>query len=428
MEKKKLEEVFYIAELIIRQKEERCSAEELLRLEEWINREDTNARLYQQILAGIRLSEDLQAAEGYDTEAMARRVFSRAGLVFPPGNIQEEGHPLSNTGKWRSLQWVAAAAVLGLLLIGAVWLLMQHTTGKQHHNGLVANGVHTSPGSRKPLLTLGNGTVITLDSTINGVIARQGSMNVVQAINGQLTYLPAGTSGVGVAQYNTITVPRGGNYELILSDSTYVHLNAASSLTYPTVFTGGERTVRLSGEAYFEVKRRPVAGGKGNMPFSVKILRPDKVDAEVKVLGTHFNIHAYGDEAMVRTTLAEGAVVVRKDNNEVRIRPGQEVVFTVSSAPVVKPADLEAALAWKYGRFLFKLADVREVMRMVARWYDVDVIYEGDLSDIHFSGDMLRKERLRDVLDILEADGRLHFKINGTQVLVSKSTNHHSSR
>lgn len=261
------------------------------------------------------------------------------------------------------------------------------------------------PGSNKAILTLGDGSKIILNDAKNGTLAKQGNANVVKLTNGQLAYDKTGILTSKVLN-NTMTTPRGGQYKLTLPDGTDVWLNAASSITYPTSFTGKERTVSISGEVYFEVAKDK------NKPFYVK-----SGDQTIEVLGTHFNVMAYKDEDEIKTTLFEGSVRISENNSESIIKPGEQARVTKNGGIEISTANVDDALAWKNGYFKFNRVDIKFIMRQLARWYDVDILYEGRIPDDEFVGKIDRSANISQVLRILELD-HVHFRIEGKKIIV----------
>jgi hypothetical protein len=266
------------------------------------------------------------------------------------------------------------------------------------------------PGGNKAVLTLANGATIALDGASNGLLAQQGSINIQKLVNGQLAYSQDTKQGGnnGAAFYNTITTPRGGQYQATLTDGTKVWLNAASSIRFPVGFAENERSVEITGEVYFEVAKN---AGK---PFRVQT-----ATSVVEVLGTHFNVNAYNDEQVVKTTLVEGKVRVNTTGSSVYLKPGQQSsVLQSGKIKVETNADVEEARAWKNGSFQFKSADLKTILRQIARWYDVDIIYKGDVN-LHFTGQLTRNINASKVFEQLELTGEVHFKIDGRTVVVS---------
>lgn len=296
---------------------------------------------------------------------------------------------------------LAAAVVAGMIATGVYVSL----PGKQVAPVAAISTKALLPGSNKAMLTLADGTVIPLDSASNGALARQGNTQVVNR-NGALSYNAGGqTSEV---MYNTVVTPHGGQYQLTLADGSRVWLNAASSIRFPTAFTGRERIVEITGEAYFEIAQQ------ADMPFQVKVH-----DMQVNVLGTSFNIMAYQDEQTVKTTLVDGAVQLKHGNSSSVLKPGlQASLSSRDDHFVIGPADMDQALAWKEGKFRFRNTNIRTIMRQLSRWYDIEVNYQGDVSDIDLTGVISRREEAGKLLKALEATQRVQFEVNGNNVTV----------
>jgi ferric-dicitrate binding protein FerR (iron transport regulator) len=303
-------------------------------------------------------------------------------------------------------KWWAAAAVIIIFASAAIFLLNRKDNNipATNDNKLLANDM--APGGNKAVLTLANGSRITLDSAANGELAVQGKSKVVKLANGRLLY-SVSNGDTATTMYNTMSTPRGGQYQLQLPDGTQVWLNAASSITYPTAFTGNERKVTITGEAYFEVVHNP---GK---PFHVQVNEMD-----VRVLGTHFNINAYRDESSINTTLLEGSVKI-STKYEVVIRPGQQARVSRGgqTIDVVDHTDTDQAVAWKNGLFNFYQSDLQAVMRQLSRWYDVEIKYEGNIQPRRFWGKIQRDLNLSEVLEILK-ETQVHFKLEGKTIIV----------
>lgn len=274
-----------------------------------------------------------------------------------------------------------------------------------------------SPGANKAVLTLANGKKISITDAKDGELARQSGISIKKTADGQLVYTADGSDPVGKNPiYNTIETPRGGQYQVILPDGTKVWLNAASSIKFPTTFSGlANRKVELNGEAYLEVAKNKA------FPFIVKT-----AEQEVEVLGTHFNVNSYNDEEAIKTTLLEGAVLVHLNKNdpgqkEIRLVPGQQSAVYKAGAATVAVVDVNDAIAWKKGYFEFTNENVYQIMRKVARWYDVQVIYEGDIPLSTMEGTMSRFQNVSKILDIMQSTGLLKFKIEGRKIYVSKA-------
>lgn len=311
-----------------------------------------------------------------------------------------------------SIAWVSVAAAVILLLLGTgvffrldkkksvvtVAAVMPQTTALQHD---------AAPGGNKAVLTLADGSSIILDSAHNGALAQQGGTKILKVDAGQLAY-NTGAAANGQIMYNTIATPRGGQYQITLADGTEVWLNAASSLRFPTIFSGSDRDVELTGEAYFEVAKNAV------MPFNVKVN-----NMVVKVLGTHFNIMAYGNEGKVKTTLLEGKVNVTGNGFAADILPGQQaVVDNASGSMKVREVNTALAVAWKNGLFRFRETNIQELMRQVERWYDVDVEYKTPTEGKDYTGIVPRSQNVSALLQMLELTGTVHFKVEGKKITV----------
>jgi len=269
------------------------------------------------------------------------------------------------------------------------------------------------PGHNGAILTLSGGAQYVLDSTEDGRVAKQGQVSILKK-NDRLVY--DGVGSTNEVLYNTLTTPRGRQYRLTLADGTRVWLNAASSLRYPTAFSGSQRRVEVTGEAYFEVAR------DSKHPFVIGTGR----SAEVQVLGTHFNINAYPDEDEWRTTLLEGSVRVTlagTDEKALELAPGQQGVLQGERDIIlIQHADVDAAVAWKNNRFIFDGNDIQEVMRQLARWYDVEVVYRGQPTGEQFIGTIGRFENISSILRMLERTHTVSFSVVGRTVTVMPYT------
>ena len=268
-----------------------------------------------------------------------------------------------------------------------------------------------APETNKAMITLANGQKVYLDSAVNGTLAMQGNVKLVKLANGQIAYQTASGETINEIKYNTLTNPRGSKViDMTLADGSQVWLNAGSSVTYPVAFVGNERRVAITGEAYFEVAHNTA------MPFKVS-----KGEMEVTVLGTHFNVNAYDDESDIKVTLLEGSVKVIKGPStgsglQTVLKPGQQAQVT-NEVKVVNDADLEQVMAWKNGLFNMKGTDLAALMRQVARWYDVQVSYEGPQQQKSFGGSINRDVDLSDVLKALEQYG-IHFRMEKGKVII----------
>ncbi|HEY9261045.1 FecR family protein [Chitinophaga sp.] len=313
--------------------------------------------------------------------------------------------PAAQVRKIRSYRWYYAAAAAAVLLIATIGYLMQPQKTTTPTRPLAAITTDVKPGKNGAVLTLGDGSQVVLDSLNNGVISTQQGTRV-SLRNGQLSY---DASGNVTVSYNTMTTPRGRKFQLQLPDGTNVWMNAASAITYPTAFTGSNRTVTLSGEAYFEV------ASNATLPFIVRINN----ETAVEVLGTHFNISSYPDEANISTTLLEGAVQVNVKQQAKRLQPGQQLEINKTSGVTTlnKQVDTLSVIAWKNGTLSFQDKKLTAIINMIARWYDIDVVYETTPPDMTFVGEIGSDVTLASVLAFLRESG-IHFRLEGRKLIV----------
>ncbi|WP_207515359.1 FecR family protein [Longitalea luteola] len=324
---------------------------------------------------------------------------------------------------WRRTKtWWVAAGTLLLLAAGGFFIFSNKRSVPPIVQTPKPEIKPVTPGGNKALLTLADGSVIVLDSAANGTLSQQGKTIVLKKQDGQLEYRSGNNGNQDVVAWNTISTPRGGQYQVVLPDGTKVWLNAVSSLRFPAGFTGTERVVELTGEAYFEVASLPIAGSGKKMPFKVIIPPPPPAEgiggAQVEVLGTQFNVKAYADEASINTTLLEGAVTMSSQKKRALMKPGHQARVTKDGQMIVdEHADVEEALAWKNGRFQFTDAGVETVMREIARWYDVTIEYAGKIPAEKFEGEIPRNSNIAEVIRILELSN-VFCKIEGRKIIV----------
>lgn len=342
------------------------------------------------------------------SEIDTRLVFSIESAIDQHEMIRGSSRHTGKLVSWRKFYKPVAAAVFFLIAGGIIYYFLQ----SPRQPGLASQTITVPknelvPGTNKAILTLSNNSIVILDDARNGKLAQQGNTEVTKLANGQLVYKPLEGNSAEIL-YNTLTTPRGGQFKLTLPDGSEVWLNAASSITYPTVFVGNERRVEITGEAYFEIAhdaRKPFKVGLNGM--------------EVKVLGTHFNINGYNDENTVKTTLLEGSVSLSKGNAVAMLKPGQQAQLAGNGRlSVVDQVDVEQVIAWKNGYFSFNRADLKSVMRQIARWYDVDIKYEGKIPDRQFGGKIDRNSKASEVLKVLE-ESKVHFRIEDKNIIVT---------
>lgn len=300
----------------------------------------------------------------------------------------------------------AAAASVALLLVSGAWWFLH--SGNERDKVADYSQTVVKPGTQQAMLTLSDGSSVLVDGAARGVLSKDGDMTVLKTDQGNLEYRKD-SEGQASDGRNTLLVPRGSTFKVTLPDGTIAWINSATRMTYPAGNTGSERLVELSGEAYFEVspdKKRPfkvVSGG-----------------TEITVTGTHFNVNAYEDEKDVTTTLAEGQVVVRREMEHAVLKPGQQALSSGSGKLTVRKADVEGSLAWKEGYFVFDDMELRSVMKTIARWYDVEVVYEGDIPPQRFGGTFSKSKDLGGLLSYLGQLSNIHFKQQGKKIMVKQ--------
>lgn len=310
---------------------------------------------------------------------------------------------------------VAAAAILILLATGTFFLLNR----KNHNEIAKINNDQTKPdikpGGNKAVLTLGDNSQIILDNAQNGELAHQGNSKILKLDNGQLAYNLLNEKPTEVF-YNSVTTPRGGQYQLTLSDGSKVWLNAASSIRFPVAFSGKERRIDVTGEVYVKVAHNP------QQPFIASVN-----GMEVLALGTEFNINSYNDDENISATLIDGMVKVSTirqapgDKSNVILKPGQQAqLINNGELTTVKEVNIDEITAWKDGYFHFESADIKTILRQFARWYDIEVVYEGKVSDRKFFVIVKRSTTLKSVLEMLQ-DNNISYQIEGKKLVVKSN-------
>ncbi|GEP94730.1 FecR family protein [Chitinophaga cymbidii] len=394
-----------ITYLLQRYTSKTCTREELEELFTCIaeaGSDETLHRFMEDAYHEIRPGEELPEI---DYEAVYSGIVGQTPSTSGTGDNAAGYDPAPDRSPRRlfPFRYAAAAAVL-LILAGLLffWPKNQHPTVIQPPQ-LAANDV--APGGNKAVLTLADGSTVTLDSLGNQVITR-GNTSITQQ-HGQLVYGDQGTDAA--MQYHKLSTPRGGQFKLTLPDGTRVWLNSASSLRYPTAFTGKQRVVELEGQGYFEVAEN------ASQPFKVMVNT-----MEVRVLGTHFDIMAYKDEATVNTTLVKGSVQVKEGQALQLLKPGQQALMHHQNhAITVQEADVNKIIAWKNGLFVFNNMTLTAILREVARWYDVEIVYNTTPGTELYGGGISRNLNLSAVMELLEGAGHNHFIIEGRKIIVT---------
>lgn len=381
-----------LASLIARQLTGELAPEELRELVDWGNESKPHRGFLDRLTDETEIENELRTwknidpAVGYDRWIADMRKRRRGHIV-------------------RIVGWSAAASFLIAIVIGGLVRTVQPTAHTTNGVGIAVNKT-IMPGRNTATLTLANGQRLLLDSVAKGELGVQGDSKVMKADSTSLAYKPSDNSSVPV-EYNALTTPRAGQFQLTLPDGSRVWLNNVSSLRYPTSFRGKDRRVELIGEAYFEIAK------DSRKPFIVQVK-----DASIQVLGTSFNVMAYPDESGSQTTLLTGAVQVKAGTGEVSLHPDEQAQVTATGdlklAKDVASADI---VSWKDGFFYFGRASFAAVMRQLARWYDIDVVYEGKIPDMEFGGKVDRTLPLNDLLKFLDKN-QIHFRLEGRKLIV----------
>ncbi len=357
-----------------------------------------------------------KAFHNYDVDDEVFDLSTRERLltnILGGHSVDKEKRVHRLSGIRKKIKYAAAAVVLVGLSIGAYFYSMNPhlpTFSRQQYEDL-------KPGGNKAILTLADGNKIILNDKGLGTIAEEENITITKTADGQLLYTikdSATKQQSDERNYNVISTPRGGQYQVILPDGTNVWLNASSSLKYPVRFGGKERVVVFEGEGYFEVATDKTRPFKVNTPKE-----------SVEVLGTHFNINSYADEPLSKTTLVEGKVRVSEPGavgqaSHRVLLPGQQSVVRDGNLEVTS-VNIQNVIAWKNGEFMFNIENIETVMRTIARWYDVDIIYQSPVEQAYIWGSVSRFENISEVLKVIEMTGTVHFKVEGRRVYVSSN-------
>jgi transmembrane sensor len=400
-----------LTDLLMKHLQGNLSDAEQEQLSHWLSQSERNRRLFESI---------------NDEEQLRRQIllFHQDGaedneaIILSKIRQQIGNNPVIPARKIHTLRrWISVAAIaLVLAGIGGYFLL----NNKKDAAPVVVKTptpADIPPGRDGAILTLADGRQVVLDSLGNGVIATQNGTQI-ELKNGALAYNKDAGSMAPV--YNNLTTPKGRQFQLILPDGSRVWLNAASSIRYPTAFSGKKRQVAITGEAYFEVAHDKTK------PFIVDIpsTTGGSEGSSIEVLGTHFNVNAYDNEQAIKTTLLEGSVKIVKrqtangKENPILLKPGQQAIASANSPLTIDHSpDLDKAIAWKNGYFNFEDASLQEVMRQLERWYDIEVVYEKNIPDIQFGGKMSNDVSLSGLLQSLK-EMEVHFRVEGRKLIV----------
>jgi len=381
---------------------EKLSAEELDQLRYLLSEDDSELILDQEFSDLFRT----QMRQEYTLPEIDHRIRQYVMDHLHDGeetsNANDADRTIPGVYFLRRWGWVAASVIL-VMAAGAYFWKANEKDMPQPVVSVSAADI--APGRDGAILTLADGTQVVLDSLGNGVVANQNGAQVVLKSR-QLSYSPTGET-TGEASYNTITTPKGRQFQIQLPDGTMAWLNSASSIRFPIAFSGKERIVHITGEVYFEVAKHP------GMPFKALI----NETSSVEVLGTHFNVNAYLNENSINTTLLEGAVRVSYSGKTQSLLSGQQARLSNENIIIDKSPDLEQVMGWKKGLFIFNDDDVYTVMRQLERWYDIDVRFENDIPKKQFNGKVQRNLQLSQILKVLEGVG-IQFRMEGERKLV----------
>ncbi|MBO9153503.1 FecR family protein [Chitinophaga sp. GCM10012297] len=396
-----------ISDLIARHLNDELNDQERQELDKWVQQSEDHQRFFRQFTDEASLASALKE---YETSRDIVYNKIKEAVSFNG----QAGKKIVNIRRLRMRRFAAVAASL-LALAGAFvwWNLLENNAGVPG-TAVTQNTGNGRPASPGAVLKLADGKEIVLDDAVDGAVAKQGNTRITKQ-GGQLSY--AGNNSGSQVLYNTLSTPKGKIYQLLLPDSSKVWLNAASSIRFPTAFTGGERSVEVTGEVYFEVKQN------AEMPFHVAVSQRAAID----VLGTSFNVNAYGNEEALRATVLTGSVRVRMAEQEdgkqgVVLKPGQQAQLkqleVVQSITVVHNANIKNVMGWKDGYFSLDDLTLEELMREVERWYDVEVTYEKGIPAKAFFGKVSRNLSLPDFMEGLK-DWGVRFRLEGRKIIIT---------
>jgi transmembrane sensor len=385
-----------------------ADCKELLAYLEHADPEDIDGIIDQQLFA----SEDGPEFRGIQAQRVLEHIKSDSRFIHP---LTEERDDRQGMASLYHNRWLRIAALVLICCSAGLYFLKDTPAVKLSDNKTVSapSPIIITPGGNKATLTMADGKVISLEDAQNGLLAQSGKTSVRKTEHGRLVYNSSADADLTTPlsaepRYNTLSTPKGGEYQVTLPDGTRVWINSASSLSFPVAFTGKQRLVKLTGEAYFEVAK------DASKPFYVSLN-----NVQVRVFGTHFNIAAYNDDSRITTTLLEGSVQVTKNNKQSLLKPGQQAVVDNNSDKIaVSAADTDQVMAWKNGYFKFDDESIVSVMKKVSRWYDVEIDYRGHFDDQRFGGTFYRSKSITELLHHLEKIGRVHFKITGRRIVV----------
>jgi len=399
-----LKNIDHIKRLVQKAHDKSISKNELDELLQWL--EDEEAAEYMPDICSLLEVEEKEADYTSQWQKLSDKISEE--------DVRAEHSEILPFRKYYRIKpvgrWTVAAAVLVLCSVLSVVMLKinKHPESIAKNSGAAKNKDAIVPGTKKAILITGNGNEITLDSSSDKMIVQGKNFSIQTNKNGQLVNNSTGSSKE--VQINTVVTPPGGQYEVILPDGTTATLNAASSIRYPSAFQAGKRDVKITGEVYFEVTQDP------RKPFVVSTEK----NMQIEVLGTSFNVNAYSNEPSVKATLLEGAVRVTSDKAKQILQPRDQAQLTDDgNLHLLTNVDVGSVVAWKNGVFEFNGTDIKTVMREIGRWYNVDIVYDGNPPTDLFSAIIDRQNSIDQVLTMLQNTLRVHFSIKNRTVHVS---------
>lgn len=371
---------------------------EILRL--WLRESGENAELYERLMSGQSLAEYSDWVNEFDLSRVMEAIRNKVKR-----NRQKRIRKLTG--------WVAACVIFCIGITSVFYFTFMDS--EQVSTKQMAARIQ--PGSAKAILTLGDGRQLALDKKPIELLLNKQQM--VTGDSATLTYsiaLPVfETEQIQrqeAAEYHTIEVPVGGEYNLVLSDGTKVWLNAESSLVFPVEFSGNKRQVSLQGEAYFEVARNE------HVPFVVST----ESGVKICVLGTQFNVEAYDDRESIKTTLVEGCVDVQAGDQKIRLLPHEQLQYHKNTAETeVREVNVREIIAWKNGWFVFDNTTLGEIVKTLQRWYNIEVEFvRSELEHLRFTGDLSRYDSFDAVIRMFEDTKKLKMNVISNKLIIDR--------
>lgn len=396
-----------IAELIFLLLKGNATTSEQDELNHWLLEDEANRHWFEMVLEKEYISTTIKNVAA--AQATTTASLKRLGYII--NNDEQALHIVAVRKKVihrRLITRYVAAAVLFIALIFSIFFYKQpHHERPVHAMVAPTSGDILAPVTSRAMITLADGSKVFLDSIKNGQLAQQGNIKLIKLANGQIAYQMANGPDLAEPKYNTLTNPRGSKIvDMQLSDGSHIWLNAGSSITYPVTFGKNMRNVVLTGEGYFEVAKDKTR------KF---IVISNGVTTEV--LGTHFNVNAYNNDKTIKVTLLEGSVRTGNNNGALVIKPGQQSIVGNGNLSLNNTPNIEQVMAWKNGYFSFDGLTLKQAMAQLERWYDIDVVYEGNVEDIELVGKMTRGITLNGLMIVLKQLG-VNYQLEGRKLII----------